>query len=135
MIMDHKRLYIERKKSIATIVRDVLREEDEYEEDDDFRRRMSILEHRFSLDESSSTNPEQSVEQGDDNQIVETPERKGLSKEGNSCEDNTVGENIVSTSFSSTNEPKSDGSKLGSSNSDSSLQESFQQRNLQVIIL
>ncbi len=135
MIMDHKRLYIERKKSIATIVRDVLREEDEYEEDDDFRRRMSILEHRFSLDESSPSNLEQCVEQGDDNQIGETPERKELPKEGDSCEDNPVGENIVSTSSTSTNEPKSDGSKLGSSNSDSSLQESFQQRNLQVIIL
>ncbi len=44
-------MYMDRKRSIATLVRDVLREEDEMEEDDDARRKLSFLDTTLKEDE------------------------------------------------------------------------------------
>ena len=45
---------MDRKRSIATIVRDVLREEDELDDDDDIRRRLSLLDSSLQEDEEES---------------------------------------------------------------------------------
>ena len=134
--MDHKRIYIERKKSIATIVRDVLREEDEYEEDDDFRRRMSILEQRFSLDESNSSIPEQTVEQDDATQIGGTCKMQELPNEGNSRNGSSKHIDTPITVGGNDSDPSALTSehKVSEGTSSTSLQGTAQQQDLQVIM-
>ena len=50
---------MERKRSIATIVRDVLREEDELDDEDDVRRRLSLLDS--SLHEEDEEEREEAI--------------------------------------------------------------------------
>ena len=52
--MDPKPLYMGRKRSIATIVRDVLREEDEMDDDDEVKRRLSLLDRNLQEEEDDA---------------------------------------------------------------------------------
>ena len=88
--MDPKPLYMGRKRSIATIVRDVLRQEDEMEDDDEVRRKLSLLDRSLDAEEDDTDDAmskmEEEVREGMqllDNDIKEedTEEIKAACKE------------------------------------------------------
>ena len=88
--MDPKPLYTGRKRSIATIVRDVLREEDEMDDDDEIRRRLSLLDRSLQAEEEDTDDAMSKMEEegregmqllDDDVQEVDTEEIKTACKE------------------------------------------------------
>ena len=102
--MDPKPLYMGRKRSIATIVRDVLREEDEMDDDDEVRRRLSQLDESLQEEEDDGDDAmnkmEEEVREGmqlldNDVKEVHTEEIKVACKEN--FDDTGHGREISST--------------------------------------
>ena len=102
--MDPKPLYMGRKRSIATIVRDVLREEDEMDDDDEVRRRLSLLDRSLQEEEDDGDDVmnkmEEEVGEGmqlldNDDKDLHTEEIKTACKEN--LDDTEHGREVSST--------------------------------------